>query len=974
MYLNNLGMYLGRRYERTGDMADLEASIRVAHQAVDFTSEDHPDRVGRLNVLGTNLGRRYERTGDMADLEAAIRAAHQAVDSTPKDHPVRAMYLNNLGSKLDRRYRRTGDMADLEAAIKAAQQAVDSTSKGHPDRAGFLNNLGNKLDLRYVRIGSMVDLEAAIQAVQQAIDSKPEDHPSRVMYLNNLVSKLGHRYERTGNMADLEAAIQAVQQTINSTPEDHPDWAGRLNSLGNNLNRRYRRTGDMADLEAAIRAAQQAVDSTPKNHPDRPGYLDSLGNNFEFRYQRTDDMADLEDAIRAAQQAVDSTPKNHPDRPGRLNNLGSKLGLRYQRIGSMADPEAAVQAVQQAVDSTPEDHPDRAMYLNNLGNELKSRYVRTGDIADLEAAIQAAQQAVDSTPEDHPGRAGYLNNLGIKLESRFERTCDMADLEKSSSSFSSAWKCNNSIPFRRIRAAARAVNVLGRLENLESAAQLAQDAINLLPTISNRSLQRSDQQYAVSHFSGLAASACSIFLRLNLPEQALEILEKGRTTILSQLIGDRIDILNLSEEYPNLAHRFESLLDEINAPLLSQDDAVRQQALQRRRDGVAAFDLCVQDIRNILGYERFLLGLTRAEMRVCASEGPIVVVNVTDLGSHAIIVSLSEIKSLELPKLSPEEARSWVDRQWSTGRKALGSDNKDFREYLAWLWEVCVREILRKCDLRVQHSKRDLPRIWWIGTGLASSMPFHAAGDHSFRSDRNLFTRAISSYTPSIKALAYSRERLQKNDICGENMLLATMTTTPGLPTLPGVEVEKKAILERLPAYFKSEVHDHPSALRIIQSLEHCSIAHFACHGFSDHTDPSKNGLVFQKKDGLGRFVQDAMSVHDVSKLKLERARIAYLSACSTAENGAARLRDEVIHIVSGFQVAGFAHVVGCLWPSADAVCVEVAKGFYSELFKEGVEIEDKDVAMALHEAIRVARETDWDQPLKWAQFVHYGA
>jgi len=31
-------------------------------------------------------------------------------------------------------------------------------------------------------------------------------------------------------------------------------------------------------------------------------------------------------------------------------------------------------------------------------------------------------------------------------------------------------------------------------------------------------------------------------------------------------------------------------------------------------------------------------------------------------------------------------------------------------------------------------------------------------------------------------------------------MLLATMTTTPGLPTLHGVEVEKKAILERLPA------------------------------------------------------------------------------------------------------------------------------------------------------------------------------
>jgi len=114
----------------------------------------------------------------------------------------------------------------------------------------------------------------------------------------------------------------------------------------------------------------------------------------------------------------------------------------------------------------------------------------------------------------------------------------MADLEKSSSSFLSAWKCNNSIPFHRIQAAARAVNVLGRLENLEPAAQLAQDAINLLPTISNRSLQRSDNNmpFPISldllprHVRSSSDSIC-----LSRPWR---FFEKGRTTILSQLIGD----------------------------------------------------------------------------------------------------------------------------------------------------------------------------------------------------------------------------------------------------------------------------------------------------------------------------------------------------------------------------------------------------------------------------------------------------
>ena len=37
----------------------------------------------------------------------------------------------------------------------------------------------------------------------------------------------------------------------------------------------------------------------------------------------------------------------------------------------------------------------------------------------------------------------------------------------------------------------------------------------------------------------------------------------------------------------------------------------------------------------------------------------------------------------------------------------------------------------------------------------------------------------------------------------------------------------------------------------------------------------------------------------------------------------------------------------------------------------EEADIKDKDVALALGEAVSTARQMDWDQPLKWAQFVH---
>ena len=50
----------------------------------------------------------------------------------------------------------------------------------------------------------------------------------------------------------------------------------------------------------------------------------------------------------------------------------------------------------------------------------------------------------------------------------------------------------------------------------------------------------------------------------------------------------------------------------------------------------------------------------------------------------------------------------------------------------------------------------------------------------------------------------------------------------------------------------------------------------------------------------------------------------------------AAQLSDKVLHVVSGLQVAGFEHVIGCLWPSDDKTCVAVAKLFYNELSQGG--------------------------------------
>ncbi|PNP77874.1 hypothetical protein FNYG_08788 [Fusarium nygamai] len=213
-------------------------------------------------------------------------------------------------------------------------------------------------------------------------------------------------------------------------------------------------------------------------------------------------------------------------------------------------------------------------------------------------------------------------------------------------------------------------------------------------------------------------------------------------------------------------------------------------------------------------------------------------------------------------------------------------------------------------------------------------------------------------------------------------MLIAAMPTSPKGPgdkkepnKLPGAEKEIREILNLTRSHIRTTVYTHPSADQVLGVLKTCRIAHFACHGTSDISDPSNSGLIFQKNTGSGEALeQDRLTVRRVSDLQLTGAQIAYLSACSTAENKAARLSDEVIHVVSGFQVAGFPHVVGCLWPAGDSECVEVAKRFYSLVLQHNQSVINNEVASALREAVMAVRVEDLDMPLNWAQFVHYGA
>ncbi|KAK7214327.1 hypothetical protein V2G26_002330 [Clonostachys chloroleuca] len=707
-----------------------------------------------------------------------------------------------------------------------------------------------------------------------------------------------------------------------------------------------------------------------------------------MRYERMREIKDLKEAIKQVRKAIGLLPDDYPDLAVCLNNLGAMLKIQYQKTGEIKDLEEAIKQARKAIKLTPNNHPDlAAARLTNLGNNFEIRYIRTEDIKDLEDAINQAREAVELTPDDHPDLALYLYNLGTKILHRYKRMRRSEDLEGASAYLLKAWSCLNSLPFHRVQAAALCLKLLIGQRRVNQGIDLGRKMLDFLPSVLTRALDRNDQQFVVSTFAGVASELCALLLSTNQLSESLECLEQGRAIIISQLLDDRSDLSSLRRDHPQLADRYQDLVDEVNAPTLqttTMDATVSSR--KRRQEAASEVDMCLKEIRCIPGHGRFMLGQTVAEMQECIAGGSIVVINITGLRSDAIIISRESLRTIALPELSPFEARSWVSTDWSTKKKSeQRGKNKEFLRYLSWLWHVCVKHIVAEIPAPQTHLSEGLPRVWWIGSGLASSMPFHAAGIHPSGSKENAYSKMISSYTPSIKALGYAQKqakRAQEALLAEEanTMLIAVMPTSPkgsgdkkAPKKLPGVEEEMREICSLAESHIRTSVYTHPSAAQVLEVLRTCRVAHFACHGISDYLDPSNSGLILQKIGPDDALVQDRLTVQQVSDLRLRSAQIAYLSACSTAENKAAKLSDEVIHVVSGFQVAGFPHVVGCLWPAGDLECVKVSKRFYSSIFK-GNQPVINNVASALQKAVMEVRAEDLDTPLNWAQFVHYGA
>jgi tetratricopeptide (TPR) repeat protein len=990
---HDLANSLRIKFERSGHLADINAAVSAARAALASVSETDALRPRILSMLGLALWLRFGVSGVVGDVNEGVRYCQEAADTCPLSDEVRPGILTNLANGLLRRFERLGRPADLDSAVTAIRTAATQAPADNRDRAVMLVTLSNALRFRAELTGDLADLDEAVDAGQQAVAANADGRAGGLP-LSTAALALLRRYERRGTAADLDRAVDLGWLAVQATKADDPMHALYLTNVGGSLLRRFQLTGASDDLDASLDANRQAADAAVG--VNKPRFLGNLSNTLQDRFIRTQQREDIDRALAAATDAIKLAPADDANLPSYFNSLANSLRLRSQHTGDTADLDTAAEFGERALSRAPAGSPVHAMLLGSLSGTLLLR----GQPTDIDRAVELSRQAATAAPDDSPVRAAYLNLLIGGLTARFKNQANQADQHDGYDAGRQAVSIATAAAAVRVQAALGWGQLAVEAADWAEAVDAYTAAAELLPLLTARSLARPDQEFQLAQIAGFGPRAAACCLEANRPDLAVELLEQGRGVLLAQAFGPR-DLTELSRQHPDLAKRFAAQRNLLEAGA-SDIETLRQQA--REHEAIVA------EIRRLPGFASFLLPPRSADLLRAAARGAVVLVNVSDIRCDALLVTSAGVTAVRLPDLSLESARDRlaqfliaVGTLMNRGTPAddLDSAEAAVRGVLSWLWTAIAAPVL--AELRpAKPASEDGPwdRIWWCPSGLLSFLPLHAAGDHETCFDetpRTVLDRVISSYTPTLRALLHARRPAEsgtadsstaergvtergavargatRSGTAGDGadrLLLVAMPQTPGFADLPGTPAEAESLQARFAPRFLALTGEGTAGQQgatydsVSAALPGYPLAHFACHAASRLDNPSASFLV------LKDYADRPLTVLSIEQLHLDRAELAFLSACSTARTGL-RLPDESINLASAFQLAGFRRVIATLWPVDDRIAVRLADRFYQNLQAAGTA---DSAAAALHRAVRRLRRTHVDQPSMWAAHIHSGS
>jgi hypothetical protein len=214
--------------------------------------------------------------------------------------------------------------------------------------------------------------------------------------------------------------------------------------------------------------------------------------------------------------------------------------------------------------------------------------------------------------------------------------------------------------------------------------------------------------------AGLACRAAAIFISHGDTHGAIELLEQSRGVVWNQTLQLKTPLSSVPPDYADDFARI--------AGALKQASNDTSDAATKRRNSASELDSLLKRIRQVEGYERFLLPRVYQELRSCTSHGLVVLVIPSDAGTDVLIMRSAEVMPthLRLPSIQLRRLQDWtaeLKRSCDQSRDAVSGDrmgmklsassvlssrDKTYMTILRELWLEVVQPVLASLGVEVR--------------------------------------------------------------------------------------------------------------------------------------------------------------------------------------------------------------------------------------------------------------------------------
>ncbi|PBK71322.1 hypothetical protein ARMSODRAFT_955119 [Armillaria solidipes] len=995
--LEGLGIALRSRFEVQGDIADLNEAVDRAQEALGV----NPKRVSHAVLLADILRMRFEKSGDHQDLHRAIDILCSTLAECAPQSAKSFSILSDLclcNSLLVRQ-----STEHLQAARPIPN--LNSFKLPHFKSSDYPTssiNLAQAYMYLFYGSGVQEDLGRAIELYQKALQVH-NSGTARASCLLGLANAVFVRYQHYGEAEELQTALESYTEALEYSSEGNLNIQCQIDLAGA-YRARFYRDGDDADLQKSFTHLNNALIHCPPGHIHRPSILRSLCWN-KLHCVSTSTIEDSQNLINSAKEALNLHPLHHTDRRSCLVLLAGVMYTHFQRVREVEYLDQRVELLAESLSLCSDTHPDRGKACNHLADAFLERYewADERDVADLDRAIQhdnLAIKAGSAPPWRYRPKALLFRYLLTKQEDDRKSTKD-ALLQICRSPYYSylsrirmAMQCSSLARSRGSRFAD--LTILGYEIAIELRTQLASFSHHNAQTRIGNLAETGDR---------FATRVAALTLRASGPARAIELLEQSRAVFWTQALQLRSPFDGLPDD---LQRELEDTAQKLDAA--PNDDFLTEKQVTERKNAAARFDSLLQQARGVPGFEGLLLPKSYDQLSAASTDGPVVILLGDDVAMDNcnVIIIMSPrscpehfaLRGVSTSKLK-KRLEDFRARQARESEPAFFGDDDDqspgdsdsdasrkmvlvrrwkteYEGLLASLWLQIVRPIIDHLGF-TRSTGHQRPRIHWCPTGEYAFLPLHAAGLRFTGPDSECtLDYVVSSYTPTIAALLRARELSESvSESANIKVLAVAQPTTPGHTSLPNTGKEIHALESILPSdglirlrdnidSKLAETNSNVTVSQVVEQLPGASILHLACHGHQDQDFPLNSG--FALEDG-------SLTVRKLFEMQIPRARLAFLSACSTAA-GYQRLPDEPIHPGTTMLFAGFPNIIATLWTMGDRDGPDVARDVHTHLFDCSLHtwhLDGDAIAYALDEAIRNLINKGVD-PSRWATYIHIGS